>query len=431
MAFPYRIHVLGPAVALVSMLALAACTMPADPEPLTPEYGDRSSPPVEPDPTLQYAALDFQIGDLTDPEVMARYARVDLLITDPARFWDGGGHAEDIALLKAANPDLKIIGFFRSKCVRLEWAGLSAEDNPYCRALYEASRPYWAMTTTGDTAQDWTGVALFDFTNPAARRAMLDVFVAQQESSPYKLDGVHWDYFNNSLWISPDVHTMEGDPDLDGDGIAHWDDEDELQAFRDAQVDWIQEMRAIMGEGFIQTVNGARALVDSNFASLVDGMLYEVFPNVGLGGSERYRAALDPGRYNNLFAAHNWPRTRNGGPWLMLSNKNPGASFIDSEGQQRMLDLGDLNRAIALLTGGVSMYYDQTGRHAAGIPSVELALGEPLGPVSIDGDVYRRTFAHGRIELVMGSGDGADPFAFQIFQDGDLVQVYDRPRYDP
>ncbi|MBK6736338.1 MAG: hypothetical protein IPG61_20185 [bacterium] len=58
--------------------------------------------------------------------------------------------------------------------------------------------------------------------------------------------------FNFELWISDDV-TMEGEPDLDGDGDPHSTDTDEREAFRAAQVDWIEEMRARMGDDFIRS----------------------------------------------------------------------------------------------------------------------------------------------------------------------------------
>lgn len=390
---------------------LAACS--TSPLPATP--GPVPDDPIAPaGSSLRIAVLDHHlVGDLSDPAVMAKYARADILITQPSRFWGRDGLERNMELLRAANPDLKILGFFRSKCVRLQWAGYTPEQQSYERALYDAARPYFSYTTTGDTLQDWPGVALFDYTDPAARDAMLDIFERYQQTSTAKLDGVYWDYFNNELWISPDVTTMQGQPDIDGDGVPHFDDDDELAAFKAAQLDLIQEMRARMGDDFIQVANGARALRDSTFAGLLDGMNYEIFPNVGFNSATPYRSALDPAAFNNLWAANGWLRTRNGGPWQIL--ENVWIPYVtDQTGQYRPLDLGDVNRAIALLTDATVIHYELTGQHRAGIPSVEVDLGEPLGGVTIAGNLYTRQFAQGTVTLTMGTGVYPMGFSFRI-----------------
>jgi hypothetical protein len=368
---------------------------------------------------LRIAVLDHHLlGDLSDPAVMAKYARADIIITQPNMFWGHPGLEQNMALLRAANPHVKILGFFRSKCVRQEWADCDPAQQSYLRELYEAARPYFSYTTTGDTLQDWPQVALFDFTNPAARRAMLDIFVAYQQSSPAKLDGVYWDYFNPELWISEDVHTMTGEPDIDGDGVGHFGDADEQQAFRAAQVDWIREMRGRLGNEFIQIANGSRALSDSTFAGLLDGMNYEIFPHVGFSSATPYRAALDPSRPNNLFAANRWLRTDNGGPWQILENVWV-PSMMDQNQVWQPLNMGDMNRAIALLTGSTVIHYDLTGAHHAGIPEVEINIGAPLGGVTVNGDVYTREFERGTVMVTMGSGTYPLGFSFAITQKND------------
>lgn len=398
-------------------IVLAGCTtspLPGTPDP-APDV------PIAPaNPSLRIAVLDHHlVGDLSDPAVMAKYARADILITQPSHFWSHEGLVRNMELLRAANPGLRILGFFRSKCVRMEWAGYTPELQAYDLDLYNAAQPYFSFTTTGDTLQDWPRVALFDFTDPAARDAMLDVFEHYQRTSPAKLDGVYWDYFNPELWISPDVNTMEGEPDMDGDGIPHFDDQDELAAFRAAQEDWILEMRARMGDDFIQVANGARALRDSTFAGLLDGMNYEIFPNVGFNSATPYRAALDPTVFNNLWAANRWLRTRNGGPWQIL--ENVWVPYLtDQNGLVRPLDLGDMNRAVALLTGATVIHYELSGQHRAGIPSVEVNLGEPLGGVSIAGNVYTREFVEGRVTLTMGTGAYPMGFSFRIERNDEI-----------
>ncbi|MGB5215607.1 MAG: hypothetical protein WBN88_18430, partial [Anderseniella sp.] len=252
------------------LLCLGACSSPGDPD----DQGGNLTPAPQKS-GLRIAALDYAVGDLTDPEVLARYTRADILVVQSDQFWGRPSFEGRLDLLRAAKPDLKIIGYFRSKVVKAKW---ETEENTYNLALLEASRPYWCATTTGDTAMDWPGAVLFDYTDPAARRAMLDVFLTHQRTSSNQFDGMYWDYFNDKLWIAPAVTTMDGEPDMDGDGVGHFEDEDERQAFQDAQYDWVAEMRQAMGNRFIQIANGARALTDSVFARQFDGMFYELFP---------------------------------------------------------------------------------------------------------------------------------------------------------
>ncbi len=355
------------------------------------------------------------LGDLSDPAVMAKYARADVIITQPDRFWGHPGLERNMELLRAANPHVKILGFFRSKCVRQEWADYDRSVQSFDRDLYDAARPYFSYTTTGDTLQDWPGVALFDFMNPNARRAILDVIVSYQHSSTAKLDGVYWDYFNPELWISQDVASMTGEPDMDGDGVAHFSDADEKEAFRAAQAEWIREMRGRLGSEFIQIANGSRALSDSTFAGLLDGMNYEIFPDVGFGGPTPYREALDPSRPNNLWAANRWLRTENGGPWQILENVWV-PSMMDQNQVWQPLNMGDMNRAIALLTGSTVIHYDLTGAHHAGLPDVEVNIGAPVGGVTINGDVFTREFERGTVTVTMGSGAFPLGFSFAITQ---------------
>jgi hypothetical protein len=429
--FKFRIY----AISLMMLMAVfvMGCANPG--EPVDTAYvgggsrgGDDPVPPPLGDQFLKNVVYDSNLGDLNDPEILAAATRGNLLIVDGNRFFGQPGVNEDLALIRATNPDIKVIGFFRNKTVRLDWEGAY---NSYNADLFEASKPYWSYTTTGDTLQDWPKIANFSPLTAESRRAMLDVFVQYQDEAVNKLDGVFWDYFNFTLWLAPSVDSMDGEPDLDGDGIPHWDDADEIQAYQDCSVAWINEMREAMGDDFIQIVNGNRALEDSTFAGLVDGMFYETFPHVGFNNATGYIDALDTSEPNNLWAAHDWPRTQNGGPWLILSHMNVGYTYFDENYNSQVLDLADLNRAIALLVGGAAVYYDDSGRRTAGLPTVELDLGHPTSDVNIDGNRYSRSFDNGRIELLMGSGGLPDPFTFKIYQNETLVQSVDLPTVFP
>jgi len=404
-----------PAMLLICLF-LAACALPGDPESGT------EVPVAKQD--LRIAALDHYVGDLNDPEVLARYTRCDIIIVPCDRFWGKPGHEGELELLRAAKPELKILGFFRSKALKANWGDRPREEQTYLYDLFHASKPYWCSTTTGDTLMDWPGTIVYNYTDPEARKAMLGVFTHYQKTSSNKFDGVYWDYFNEVLWIAPAVDTMEGDPDIDGDGISHWDDPDEIQAFKDAQYDWAREMQAAMGPRFIMVANGSRALTDSTFAHEFDGMDYELFPNVGFGRGDTFRTALDVTQYNNLFTSVTWNRTLNGGPWLLLGHAQVVGSYNDPDLGWQTIQAGDLLRAVALLTGATSMYYDNSGQHRAGIPKVELDLGAPLGRATIEGDLYSREFERGRIDLFMGIGSYPVPFAYVIPQNGVVVEEF-------
>ncbi len=400
------------------LFVLVGCSRPAAPD------GNETDLSVPHDGSLRIAALDYSVGDLSDPAVLEKFARADILIVQCAEFWGKDYYEGKLQLIRDAKPDIKILGYFRSKAVKVFWGDEPRESHTYNYDLYAASRPYWSMTTTGDTLMDWPGAVVYDFTNPEARRAMLGVFADYQNNSNNKFDGIFWDYFNDELWIAPSVSGMTGDPDMDRDGVPHFEDPDELQAFQDAEIDWVNETRQMFGNQFIQIANGARALTDSSFASYFDGMFYEIFPNVGFGRNTPFLNALDLNQPNNLWAAQHWPRVDNGGPWLILSHAKPVGSFQDAEGNWASVDPGNLLRVVSRLTGGTSIHYNMSGLFRAAIPELELNLGPPLAPATISNSRITRRFENGRVELVLGTGVFPVPFDYVVHSGGVDVEVF-------
>lgn len=422
----YRRRIL--AAAAIAALAAGGCSRSTDPD----GDGGRPLPP----PPLQNASprmaiVDYRPGNFNTPEWVAKFAQADLLVMEVTNFWSRPDGAELVANLRAANPDIKILAYVLGKTTWGRWGDpAQAESNPFGWAWHLATRDHWCYTTTGDTLLDWPDHIVVDILNPACRAGMVETIRRFQEESGAEIDGVFWDYFLRHLWIEARcLATLEGEPDLDHDGVGHFDDPDEQLAFQDAQVALITELRAACGEDFIQVFNGTRAAIDSSFAALGDGMFYENFPRQTFGASGQVRNALDPARFNNLFAARNWPRTRNGGPWLILSNQEP-VSYYDDQGELTPLVLGDINRAVALLTDATACYHDD-GQIHYGWPTVPLDLGPALGGVAREGDTFTRAFARGSITVTLTSGSYPLPFNYEIVQDGVVVQALQYPRHVP
>jgi hypothetical protein len=338
-----------------------------------------------------------------------------------------------VAKLKALNPDLKVLGYVKAKHVRVEWGDpeLPPEQRAYYPYdLYDATRRYWSWTTEGDTLMDFRNAVVLNITDPGCQRAMLDIYAAHHHSSPNKLDGVYWDYFSPTLWIAPDVQDdVHGEPDLDGDGISHFEDADEQEAWQAAQVSLVQGLRWRLGQDFIQIFNGTRAALDSSFAALGDGMFYEWFPTLPFHGGPQMELALDPDQYNNLFAARNWPRRRNGGPWLILSHKGE-MSFMDDQHLLYHMKFAEFNRVVALLTGCTAVYHREE-QYLASWPEVELDLGLPLGGVTRNDRVLSREFERGLVSLTLTNGEWPLPFDFEIIQDREVMQSLHFPAHVP
>ena len=411
------------------LLLLAACgraDQPTDPAADLDRPGDPASG------ALRIAAVDFSVANLADEPDLTKYARADLVALNPWSFWQNESQTGALDALRAENPRMKILAYFSPKIVRQDWAVGPREFHPYEYDLYQAAAPYLCRTTTGDSLMDFPGAIVFDFTRAELRQQLLDVFVANQGRYGNRFDGIFWDYFAPRLWIAPDVSGMTGEPDMDGDSVPHWEDEDELAAFAAAQVAWVRETRARFGEDFIQVANGTRAMFEPEFATLFDGLYQERFPRIPYGAGGEFLEALDPSRPNSVWAMVGHLRTRNGGPWFIPTNHSNVGTVVDQHGEFRRVNPDDFNRVLALLTGSTSAHFDLSGHHRAGLPVVELDLGEPTAPTAINGGIMTREFSRGTIRLQMGEGSYPIPFRYWIRDaEGRNVQVFDPPYVYP
>ncbi len=356
-------------------------------------------------------------------------ARADFLHVTATWVWDNGDNeaAGIVGRVKAVNPDCRVLGYASAKTLRLDWANMPAGS--YGRTLWDALLPYWCYTTTGDTLQDWPGVVNVDILNPACRDIIVDTFADFQESSSSAFDGIFWDYFNNGIWI-PDFVDVSGYPDLDGDGIGMPSDPDELAAYRSACEQLVLSLRARLGEGFLQIFNGQRCYTDSTFATLADGVNYELFPTLGFAAPDKMNKALDPAVYNSLWNARRWPRTVNGGPYLFLENKNRYL-YYDAEGDLTELLPGNMFRAISLLIDGCCPVWLDNPEQELAWPPVPITLGEPLGPPTIAGAVISRDFQYGDVRLERTTGIWPNAFNYRIRVNGRVVEEQAIPYHTP
>ena len=377
------------------------------------------------------AVLQLNPSNWQDQAHLERVAQADLLVVTADELWAGSALANVpvIQNLKAINPDLKVVGYVSAFTSRL--SGANSPPGSFWQQWYQRLRPYWVYTTQGDTSMTWPGAVVVNTLNPDCRRVMVETIVEFQRNSLNQMDGVYWDYFNNSLWVYPEL-TILGDPDMDGDGLAHLSDPDEMAAYRAGEVALVSALRDSLGDDFIQIFNGQRAYGDPAFASLADGSMYELFPTLFFP-LPNMRSALDPAYAFNLYNVHSWLRTANGGPWIILSNTWRN-QYVDQNGQVTLLLTGNQYRVVAMLMDGYAAWNSQDGStfsYTYGWTDNDISIGEPTGPPVYDGEFIRRDFQYGRVELEWKTGRYPDPFKYKVWALGQLVESLAVPVHFP
>lgn len=383
-------------------------------------------------PAPRMAIVNYTQMDFSEPEALSDYARAEMIVTSTAGLWCSRRNDGKLAEMKAINPDLKVIGYTNAHGSWLMWGDApdrESSDNTYGWDWFQATKPYWSYTTTGDTMMSWPGKVLLNVLDPACRAAMVGVIADHWYAHPNVIDGVFWDHFNTYLWVPNVLPGVEGGMDLDGDGITHRDDEDEMLAYRQASASLICELRSALGDGVIQIANGGRAARDSVFAALVDGMMYENFPEVGFRQGNM-RLVVDLAQSNNLFAARTWPRRDNGGPWLILSNKYR-TFFYDSESQPVEYRQAEFSRVVAAITGCLVTYHSADQSMSYGWPDVDFDLGYSADGIVFGSSCVERRFRNGIVRLEFSDDTGPFPFDFEITQGDEVVQMFAYPNHFP
>jgi hypothetical protein len=325
------------------------------------------------------------------------------------------------------NPDIKLLGYYLNKTNMLWWA--NTPEGSITRTLYDRTEPYWAYTTTGDTLMNWPGQVVLNILDRQCREAIYNTLAEFRSNSINQFDGVLWDYFDMSIWIHPDVAPfVDGDPDFDGDGIGMYDDADEREAYLAACDSLVIETRQVLGDNFIQVFNGTRACTDQDFARLGDGMYYEIFPTQIFPDPD-FANALNPNYENSLFNAVTWPRSENGGPYIVIGSYRHSL-FYDFNGEWTEINYGNMFRVAGLLTGVYTTWLTTTN-HNYHWTDNELNLGLPTGPTVIDGVHFSREFQYGRIELTMETGASPKPCSYVVYINGVVVEEFDPPYHFP
>jgi hypothetical protein len=377
------------------------------------------------------AVTDGEVVDWADPANIEKFSKADFCIVMGSHLWMGGssGNVDAVRQMKELNPDLVIVGYCSVKSALL--SGLDHDPASYWYKWYQRTAPYFVETTEGEMAQDWPTSRLINILDPGCRTAMIETIMEMQENSLNVFDGIMWDYFNTQLWVAPQVTNL-GDPDMDGNGIGHFDDPDERAAFRQAQVDLVTATRDSLGEDFIQFFNGQRAYGDSTFAALADGAYFELFPTLFFPDPDMQHA-LDPAYPFSLFNARRWYRTRNGGPYLVLSNVWYTV-FLDNNGVPTPIISGDKFRAVSLVTDTFASWNSNPDGNLKPVynwTSHDVSLGQPLGPPVFSGPFIRRDFQYGKVEIEITSGKYPNSIDYRIWSLGKLVSELDIPYHTP
>jgi hypothetical protein len=165
---------------------------------------------------------------------------------------------------------------------------------------------------------------------------------------------------------------------------------------------------------------------------LADGAFYELFPTLFFPDPDMQHA-LDPAYPNSLFNVPSWYRTRNGGPYLILSNVWFNI-FLDNNGVPTPIISGDKFRAISLVTDTYAAWNSNPdGNHKPvyNWTSHDVSLGQPLGPPVFTGPYIRRDYQYGSVEIEITSGRYPDSIDYRIWLLGELVSELAVPYHTP
>ncbi len=239
------------------------------------------------------------------------FAQYDYILTAPGT-WRPERCRVAAGELKKRNPDIHLGQYFRALALP-QWVIRNAPDHAYERRWLEMVEPYLAHTNgidpaTGelDTATTFLSDYAVNLLIPEARTAMIQ---AQMQHSD--IPNVSWAMIDFLTSPIPDMKRNQppayrknehGDLDYDGDGIGHWDDLDEQEAFRDALLLYMIEMKEHFNGKVMMIANGRLGEFDEEFYPVLDGLYLEGFPWWTFCGEDHcFDDALNPNNSPSLW----------------------------------------------------------------------------------------------------------------------------------
>jgi hypothetical protein len=326
-----------------------------------------------------------------DAEMIREASEADMIIFPVACCYSPYA-LEIIAEIKRLNPHSVILGKHTILGVNPLWPDTNRLrlTRPYEIDYYETVEDHWSYTTAGDTLMLWSDIIflkpiLDGELNRSLITDLLDLMQRYQIEFGNVLDGVVYDYLMQSLYINYTIRDrVEGEPDLDSDGIPFIDDPDEAAHLIEWQREYIIEMRSRFGDDFILVANGPLGQNNADIAGLLNGLFFEAFPNNNRGYTDR------EGLLRLLrFQEEGYLRKSRGRTWTIVTNNDGGQN--------------NLFCCIASLLAGC-FYTELYGRSAFEGWTLDITAGTPRSEYSMEGDIdgqlwVKRRFSRGEARI--------------------------------
>ena len=339
-----------------------------------------------------------------DESTIADAARAGLVIFPIERCFSPLGEAT-ISRMRELNPDIRILGYLGVLQVPELYPDTTYLEQylPWEIEFYRLVEDRWAWTTSGDTLSLWPGSIFLDPIDPAGRvdAGLIDDIVGllekYVEERPGMIDGVMHDYFMYRPYVNPNNDDVIGDIDLDGDGVPIGDDPDERDLLLRWQKDYAAAIRSRLGPQFIQIANGRVPQEDPELAGYLNGIFYELFPNMCWSVTDR--EGLEK-LVENQSAG--WLAKAHGRTWSILTNNS-----IEYNNMFCMLS--------GMLTG--CFHAELDGDFAFSGWSLGVDAGRALSELEIEGSpdsivTYRRRFEGGEAIVSFNPGGGRRAWTF-------------------
>lgn len=284
-------------LALVFILLIAGCGIsPSQPEAPLPEL--RPGPPATTGdvPGISRSLQSFH--DVTlglssyDDAKLQDIARCDmatfnivLLLSEEAQ--------PALQRLRELNPDIVFAGIVAVLSAKDAWVDPNLVGRfPLGPDLHGAYQGRYAYRTDGELATMWVGAPMVNpwLDGGVNERTLVNfVNVISHHASNYPgiLDGIFHDYTSATPYLWPQPKDPSVGVDLDGDGIASFEDPDETAIWVGWQHRLVESLQAVFGPGLVQVANGRLPHNDTQFAGKLAGIHYERFPVTPWGYSAR------------------------------------------------------------------------------------------------------------------------------------------------